>query len=413
MANIIELMDKYEGAGNYDTLYNFAQARPDSTFQGTKITDMTIGEVLDMQSKRGEGSYFNYVQQVNPENRGATPVGKYQFTGTTLNEMVDKYGIDKNAKFDKETQDKLFIIKAKERLNRSERLGTSPEEEFRKEWVGFKKVPDEELNTAISGLSDILKQPTTKDTGLGVLNQALQGIEKMPIKSTGRKGDVEIAAAKDMIESQSEMLKTLGRQNLFQLGRGRGPESNKSMLELIANKINRATSMNARLLGLASAKAFRGDADAGQLFTVASENAKKALGAMTANYGNMQVLLDEQKNPGTYDQETIDRAKAGLRGSFGMLNSKDQLFSLAQSTLANAQSEQLVTNQLTGLAKILQLSNNPDVRQQGTNILEKSALITKLLPHLENKEEVANSLAKLLLPGLTKGDEGSTQLIKD
>lgn len=97
-----------ESGGDYDALFGY-QNRPNGVFQGVKVSDMPIADVINFTSPSGE--YGQYVK--GKVGRVATPVGAYQVVGSTLRAAVDALGIDPSQKFDKETQDKIgqWILK--------------------------------------------------------------------------------------------------------------------------------------------------------------------------------------------------------------------------------------------------------------------------------------------------------------
>lgn len=101
-----------ESGGDYDALFGF-QNRPNGMFSDVKVSEMSIGEVLDFTNPRGK--YGQYVARTrpDPEKGVATPVGAYQVVGSTLRKAVDALGLDPNTKFDKATQDKIgqYILK--------------------------------------------------------------------------------------------------------------------------------------------------------------------------------------------------------------------------------------------------------------------------------------------------------------
>ena len=142
--DFMALMDKHEGAGDYDTLFGHAQRR--GQFAGTRISDMTVAQALDFASPRGA-----YGQWVASKNNGtvATPMGRHQIVGSTLRRAVEQMGLDPNTtRFDRETQDAVFRHLAAQRL----RGAATPEAArtaIRNEWVGFRKVPDHQLDQAI------------------------------------------------------------------------------------------------------------------------------------------------------------------------------------------------------------------------------------------------------------------------
>ena len=93
---------------------------------------MTIQQVINWQA--------DYVAGGSP----SSAVGKYQMMQETLNEMVDKHGVDPNALYDEAMQDRL-AIKLLEKRDLSKYLSgeLSPEQfaaELAKEWAALPKV---------------------------------------------------------------------------------------------------------------------------------------------------------------------------------------------------------------------------------------------------------------------------------
>jgi len=153
------IMNKYEsGSGGVDALLNQSQNK---TFTNIKVSKMPISEVMAFQQKRGTGSYHNWSLANMPEGTeakekglGSTPVGKYQFVGDTLKDLkklgvFEKLGITDDTIFDEETQDKLFVYYAQERMS-----GKKTIEEKRAAlkgvWEGLRKADDEEVDQVIA-----------------------------------------------------------------------------------------------------------------------------------------------------------------------------------------------------------------------------------------------------------------------
>lgn len=142
-----QLIDKFEaGSGGYDTLFGQAQ---DSEFAGMRVSQMTIGEVLDFQSARGEGSYGEFVKSTNPEGVLATPAGRYQFVGTTLRGLVEKYNIDPNTRFSPELQDALFMAHALDTIGPLQ-TASAKRAALRTQWAGLKNATNGELDAMIA-----------------------------------------------------------------------------------------------------------------------------------------------------------------------------------------------------------------------------------------------------------------------
>ena len=140
---------KESGSGGYDALYDQSQK---STFKDFKPTEMTIGEVLAFQKKRGEGSYAAFVKANNPKGTLSTPVGKFQYVGSTLQDEVNKNDYDLNAKFDPAMQTKIFYNHAN-RIIKNLKTQEGKRSKMRATWEGFKSrkaVSDKELDALIA-----------------------------------------------------------------------------------------------------------------------------------------------------------------------------------------------------------------------------------------------------------------------
>jgi len=143
---LLNLIDSTEGGGSYDTLFGHSQR--DGPFAGTRVSQMTIGELKEFAGARGEGSYGSWVQNTNPEGVLATPMGRYQFVGTTLASTADAMGLPDDTVFDQQTQDAMFAFKVRERLNNADTL-TGKRQQLRNEWHGFRNVSNSVLDQAI------------------------------------------------------------------------------------------------------------------------------------------------------------------------------------------------------------------------------------------------------------------------
>lgn len=143
---------KAQEADNYDTLFGNAE-RGNTPFKGVKVTDMTLGEVLDFSSSDSEWMKYNK----STHNKNTTALGKYQFVGATLRDLdergiLKKLGITKDTKFNAETQDKIAVYLAERRV-----VGKSDQEArrgLRNEWEGFKKLNSTELNKIIAEIRE-------------------------------------------------------------------------------------------------------------------------------------------------------------------------------------------------------------------------------------------------------------------
>ncbi len=95
---------------------------------GRDVTDITVGEIMDLQAEPGKSRMSN-AQWVKEGKLHA--VGRYQFIGSTLKGLVKRLGISRDEKFTPELQDRLFLSLLKSG-------GPS-------QWVGLKKAKPEEL----------------------------------------------------------------------------------------------------------------------------------------------------------------------------------------------------------------------------------------------------------------------------
>ena len=99
-----------ESGGDYDALFGFSN-RPGRAWSHIKPSQMTVGQVLELQSARGPGSYGQWTKdqlgRSGQRARIATPVGAYQVVGTTLKHAVNALGLDPNIPFNQETQDRI------------------------------------------------------------------------------------------------------------------------------------------------------------------------------------------------------------------------------------------------------------------------------------------------------------------
>lgn len=140
--SLVSLIDKTEGGADYNTLYGFSN-REGGPFAGVNVSDMTIGEAIAFAN----GEYGTWSQ--GQLGYKATPMGRYQIVGSTLDAAAKAIGLDPNMKFSPQVQDAIFAYLASERL----RKATTQEEKragLRAEWAGFKNVSDEELDAAIA-----------------------------------------------------------------------------------------------------------------------------------------------------------------------------------------------------------------------------------------------------------------------
>ena len=164
-----------ESSDNINALWTGVQ---NNKFSNFNASTSTMAEVLDFVKKDGE--YAEWSKTKSNTNEIHTPVGKHQFVGRTLRDIMDragrngdleKMGIDNNTVFNEEVQDKLFEWYAKDTITTANNNAASgdgnatPEElraAFAKRWqaIGQKdannqpKISDAELDEIISKVQD-------------------------------------------------------------------------------------------------------------------------------------------------------------------------------------------------------------------------------------------------------------------
>ena len=141
------LVDTYEGAGNYDTLYGHSQDK--GPLAGVRVSQQTIGNLKSFASSNG--AYGR--QQIQKLGYLATPMGKYQIVGDTLATAAKELGLPDDTVFTPAVQDQIADHLARGRLS-GPRTMQGKIENIRKEWEGFKKVPDAELARAITAFEN-------------------------------------------------------------------------------------------------------------------------------------------------------------------------------------------------------------------------------------------------------------------
>jgi hypothetical protein len=171
-AETLDLFTTFEsGQGGYDALLGQAQDN-DTPFRDTKITEMTMDQVLEFASPGGD--YANYSltatvpgQQAHENSDPATPLGKFQFVGSTLRDIqnrggFEQLGINGSTLFDEETQNKLFSWYVKDTMKASGGDKVTYRDKMRKRFEGFKKtdaegnylVSDEQLDNIYAKVTD-------------------------------------------------------------------------------------------------------------------------------------------------------------------------------------------------------------------------------------------------------------------
>jgi hypothetical protein len=131
-SGFIALIDKHEGGGDYDTLYTHAQ-KDGRAFEGVKVSQMTIGELKQF----AKGEYGRWSK--GKLGYVATPMGRYQFVGSTMGEVARQMGLPDDTVFSPETQDAMFNFWVDKTIAK----GDTVDEKvalLRGQWEGFKHV---------------------------------------------------------------------------------------------------------------------------------------------------------------------------------------------------------------------------------------------------------------------------------
>lgn len=177
--SLFDLIDATEGAGNYDTLYSHSQ-RAGNPFAGVRVSEMTLDELAEFSSPRGE--YGRWVASQTAEGDIATPMGRHQIVGTTLRNAAREMGLSGDTKFTPEVQDQIAMHLARGRLSGQSSMA-GKRRALRLEWQGFRHVDDSDLDRAIAMFesgNDIyrtavdpnvpsdVRQAITGQSGLGV-----------------------------------------------------------------------------------------------------------------------------------------------------------------------------------------------------------------------------------------------------
>ena len=98
------LADKYEGKGNFSSLYESIQDDKNSPFFNVDVSKMTLKELMEFTKIDGEYHRYN----MENYNVNSTPTGRYQIVGKTLRDIVKRGKFDPNLVYDQSTQEALF-----------------------------------------------------------------------------------------------------------------------------------------------------------------------------------------------------------------------------------------------------------------------------------------------------------------
>lgn len=146
----VKVIDKVEGGADYDTLFGHSQ-RAGGHFDGFKVSEMTLAELEEFQKVDGE--YAQWVKHTNPKKVLATPAGRFQFVGKTLQATAKEMGLSKDTVFNADTQNAMALFKLKQRLKRGKTL-KAKRANLRAEWDGFRHVSNKTLDYIINNIGD-------------------------------------------------------------------------------------------------------------------------------------------------------------------------------------------------------------------------------------------------------------------
>jgi hypothetical protein len=138
VTNLHGLIDRTESGGGYDTLYGHANK---DKFKGYNITTKTIGELKSFAN----GEYGQHSKEVLGYK--ATPMGRYQFVGSTMSAVAGEMGLPDDTVFTPAVQDDMFAYWAKKTIG--SKSGAEARSALRGQWEGFKSVSNKELDAAI------------------------------------------------------------------------------------------------------------------------------------------------------------------------------------------------------------------------------------------------------------------------
>jgi hypothetical protein len=145
-----QAIDLTEGGGDYDTLFAYSN-REGKHFDGFKVSNMTIGEIKAFSDPNGEYGQWvkEQLRKSGKKARVATPMGRYQFVGSTLKALASEMGLDDNTVFTPEVQDNMFEHYLRKRISRGKTMDEKVNQ-VREAWEGFKSIPTSTLQNLIS-----------------------------------------------------------------------------------------------------------------------------------------------------------------------------------------------------------------------------------------------------------------------
>ena len=135
-------LSKGEGNDNVDALYNLTKGKLSGKYANYKVSQNTIGANLDFARKGGESGYFDSSIGLveGMPNAGTTPMGKWQFVHSTLEDIANRTNNFKdlgegfenglNTIFDAKAQDKIHAWYINDTLNQARKDGPNTRRNF-------------------------------------------------------------------------------------------------------------------------------------------------------------------------------------------------------------------------------------------------------------------------------------------
>ena len=135
-------LSKGEGNDNIDALLNLTKGKLSGKYANYKVSQNTIGANLDFARKGGESGYFDSSIGLvaGRPNSGTTPMGKWQFVHSTLEDIANRTNNFKdlgegfenglNTIFDAKAQDKIHAWYINDTLNQARKDGPNTRDNF-------------------------------------------------------------------------------------------------------------------------------------------------------------------------------------------------------------------------------------------------------------------------------------------
>jgi len=188
LAAIREMIADAESGGDYNIMVG---DRPGG--KRLPLTDMTIAEILALQSK------------MIASGRESTAVGKYQIIRGTLKELVAKMGIDLNTKFNESTQDTLANQLIKGNGYEDYKSGKIPAEKFlRRLAQTFAGIPTSKAGLSAHEGKGSNKATITYERAMSALRVAQLELNDSPSVASGASSGSTILASSERVNTPQQ-----------------------------------------------------------------------------------------------------------------------------------------------------------------------------------------------------------------